>query len=280
MRATRNIRSGEIILKESPLICGPKTASIPVCLGCHRTLLTPVDNYYKCRKCTWPLCGPDCENSVHHLDECKLMSLKRFNNKINYDRIKDPNGKKESAYCIILPLRCLILKQKNPVLFEQLQKLQDHLNEHIGTALYQILKTNLVTFIRSVLNMNNWSEKDILRIASILDTNAFEVRQENVRVRAVYPTAAMFSHNCVSNACHVFDEQMQIVFTAKVDIAKGSIISMSYTQPLKSTSGRRLHLYQSKFFICNCLRCRDPSECGTFAGALICSQCNKGMVGF
>ena len=36
--ATRPIRSGEVIFRESPLILGPKTASVPVCLGCQRNL--------------------------------------------------------------------------------------------------------------------------------------------------------------------------------------------------------------------------------------------------
>lgn len=47
--ATRPIRSGEVIFRESPLILGPKTASVPVCLGCHRNLDSVTTGYAKVR---------------------------------------------------------------------------------------------------------------------------------------------------------------------------------------------------------------------------------------
>ena len=62
MVASRDIKAGEVILKEAPLIAGPKQRSAPVCLGCHR----PVDGKYLCRYCGWALCGPSCEKSKYH----------------------------------------------------------------------------------------------------------------------------------------------------------------------------------------------------------------------
>lgn len=41
LRATRDIKIGEQILKEAPLVLGPKVASAPLCLGCHRNLWLP-----------------------------------------------------------------------------------------------------------------------------------------------------------------------------------------------------------------------------------------------
>lgn len=129
LKATRDIKQGEIILRELPLVYGPKVISSPICLGCNQLLvekhLTParIDrktktkiprNYYKCSKCKWPLCGPDCENSKLHVDECNLMANKRFQCNIDYDEEAVAEGKKESAYCAILPLRCLLLKKINP----------------------------------------------------------------------------------------------------------------------------------------------------------------------
>ncbi|KAI9588022.1 SET domain-containing protein SmydA-8 [Glossina fuscipes] len=280
LRATRDIKCGEIIMQELPLIYGPKVASAPLCLGCHSKLPIPDNNYYKCRKCAWPLCGPDCESREDHIDECELMSSRNFTAKIDYIPSKQEMGKKESAYCVILPLRCLLLKHKSPEAFKKLLNLEDHLQERIDTPLYKVLKANLVTFIKIILGMNEWSEEDILRVAAILDTNAFEVRQpaKERKVRAVYPMAAMFSHNCISNARPAFNELMQIVCIAKTEIAKGDVISISYTQPLKSTLMRRLHLAQAKCFDCVCNRCKDPTELGIFAGAILCSRCKVGKI--
>lgn len=113
-RATRDIRQGELILREKPLVMGPKVNSVPVCLGCHTQIQVPIGvrNFYKCSKCKWPLCGPGCESAERHLQECDLMAERRFIAKIDFDS-SNPN-KKEGAYCTILPLRCVLLKTDNP----------------------------------------------------------------------------------------------------------------------------------------------------------------------
>lgn len=206
------------------------------------------------------------------------MTSRNFSAKIDYSGGKQ--AKKESAYCVILPLRCLLLKRRNPTDFEKFLQLEDHLEERLNTPLYNVLRANLITFIKTILGMDDFNEEDILRTAARLDTNAFEVRQnaEHRKLRAVYPTASMFSHECISNARHTFDENMNIVFIAKTPIAKGEIICTSYTQPLKGTLMRRTHLLQTKCFDCTCRRCQDPTELNTFVGAILCVKCKVGKV--
>jgi len=46
----------------------------------------------------------------------------------------------------------------------------------------------------------------------------------------------------------------------------------------QGTLKRRDHLKESKFFDCTCVRCSDPTELGTYAGALKCPQCSTGVV--
>ncbi|XP_001352921.3 SET domain-containing protein SmydA-8 [Drosophila pseudoobscura] len=281
LRATRDVKIGEEILREAPLLLGPKVASAPICLGCHRNLLAPQKqrgNYYKCSSCSWPLCGRECEESPHHRAECQLMSGSNFQSKINYTPGEDE--RKESAYCVIMLLRCMQLKASDPEGFARLSALEDHLEERLATPLYQVLRANLITFIKTILGMRDWSEVDILRIAAILDTNTFELRQprERRKVRALFPGAAMISHDCAPNMRHRFDDDMNIIFLAKRPIAKGEILSISYTQPLRSTIQRRLHLRQAKCFDCACARCQDPTELGTFAGAQTCVKCKAGKI--
>lgn len=131
MRAIRNVTAGEIILREMPLVYGPKVISTPICLGCNKHI-QPIDipivnghdtkrktkptkmqrNFYKCSTCKWPVCGKQCEQSPVHLAECQLMADKKFQCSIDY--IADEENRKESAYCAIVPLRCLLLKTSNP----------------------------------------------------------------------------------------------------------------------------------------------------------------------
>ncbi|KAH8370423.1 hypothetical protein KR093_003406, partial [Drosophila rubida] len=279
LRATRDIAMGEQIMREAPLVLGPKVASPPVCLGCHRNLLPPAErwgNFHKCSACSWPLCGKECEQSPHHRDECRLMAASNFQSKINYNPLEPEH--KESAYCVIMLLRCMQLKQANPAAFAKLSALEDHLKERLETPLYQVLRANLITFIKTVLGQRDWPELELLRLAAILDTNAFEVRQnaERRKVRAIFPDGAMFAHDCVPNLRHRFDDDMHIVFLAKRKIAKGELLCISYTQPLRSTIQRRLHLKQVKCFDCACARCADPTELGIYAGSRMCEKCKVG----
>jgi len=41
---------------------------------------------------------------------------------------------------------------------------------------------------------------------------------------------------------------------------------------------RRSTLRQSKFFECDCARCADPTECGTYLSAFKCQKCSVGNV--
>nr|XP_033322218.1 uncharacterized protein LOC117218155 isoform X2 [Megalopta genalis] len=70
--ATRNIKAGEIIIKEEqPLFTGPMFNSVPVCLGCFVALQK--DSAVPCPKCGWPLC-PSCKQ---HGLECDFTSSRR-----------------------------------------------------------------------------------------------------------------------------------------------------------------------------------------------------------
>lgn len=39
---------------------------------------------------------------------------------------------------------------------------------------------------------------------------------------------------------------------------------------------RREHLKQCKFFECECLRCKDSTELGTFLSGIKCGKCSSG----
>lgn len=71
--ATREIQPGEILLKEKPLVAGPKHCGdktgkciFPICLGCFRI----VSNKYFCTKCKWPMCNEECEKKVSSYLPC------------------------------------------------------------------------------------------------------------------------------------------------------------------------------------------------------------------
>ncbi|XP_068617853.1 SET domain-containing protein SmydA-8 [Battus philenor] len=276
MIATRDIRQGEIILKEKPAVVGPRMACKPHCLSCGKKL-EPMTiegklDYYKCTKCYWPMCGPECEQSDIHKHECRIMKERGYKCNVKYDSAE----KTEAAYCVIAPLRVLLMKDLDPKQFENIMNLESHLENRVQTQLYTVLKTNLVAFIKNVIRLP-FEDDTILQVASIFDTNSFDVRSPDglKRFRAIYVTASMMNHNCRPNTRHIFlGNDYNMVLIATVPIAKGELITATYTQSLWGTLDRRKHLKQSKCFDCECERCRDPTEFGTYIGNIYCSLCN------
>lgn len=119
-----------------------------------------------------------------------------------------------------------------------------------------------------------------MTVAGILDTNCFDVRvpDNSVNARGLYYEAAMFSHDCLPNARHLFRDDKKLIMFATRDIKKGEIISISYAQPLKNTVQRRKMLWDHKCFHCLCARCCDPTEFGLYMNSLLCPKCVTGKL--
>lgn len=100
--------------------------------------------------------------------------------------------------------------------YQKFMQLEDHLIDRMQTPVYAVLKSNLLTFFKTILSLDEFDETTILKTAAILDINAFELRlsQQQSKIRAIYPNSAMISHSCVPNAYHVFDENMEIYVIA------------------------------------------------------------------
>ncbi|XP_050099780.1 SET domain-containing protein SmydA-8-like [Anopheles aquasalis] len=279
--ATRKIRQGEIIFRDVPAVVGPKMASVPVCLGCNRDLMATCrsdERFHECSRCGWPVCGAECEGAEQHRTECSILAGSSYRPKIRPAR--DEPTKRESAYCAIVPLRVLLLQSHAPDTYAQLQRLESHVEERLKSPLYEVVRSNLVPFVRTVLGLQQYSAETILQVCAILDTNCFEIRlpERWTKVRALYPLGAMLSHDCRPNTKHYFDDTLRMVLVATVDIERGGTISASYTQPLLGTLHRRLALKQSKHFECQCERCTDPTELGTSLSGFRCPKCRKGIV--
>ena len=56
-------------------------------------------------------------------------------------------------------------------------------------------------------------------------------------------------------------------------IKKGEPIYHSYARSFTTTTLRRVMLFSGKHFGCECLRCVDPKELGSYCSALLCQKC-------
>ena len=128
--------------------------------------------------------------------------------------------------------------------------------------------------------MPDITEKEILEIAGILDTNCFEILlpSKKIKARGIYFETAMMAHECIPNTKHFVDENYEIKVFATQLIKKGEMILTSYSHPLKTTIERRLAINLAKCFDCVCPRCKDPTEKNTFSSSINCSTCNDGVL--
>ncbi|KAJ8915049.1 hypothetical protein NQ315_016024 [Exocentrus adspersus] len=269
LRATKDIKPGEVVLQESPLIWGPAQVTVPVCLGCGNAVTEK--NSRPCNKCGWPVCSETCEKAPGHIPECRYTVLRG-------DRVSLKNfGVIHPLYQCITVLRCLYQKQFLPEVWKKLDVLQSHCEERKNTHKYEQDRVTIAQFILKFFKLNNvFTEEEILRVSGIVMINSHEVPLTEPPHVAIYESTSMFEHDCSANCTKSFTNKGGLVIAAGKHIRKGDHLSICYTDPLWGTPNRRHHLYQSKFFWCSCKRCLDTTEFGTLFSALKCqsSPCN------
>ena len=121
MVAARNIKAGEVVLKEAPLTYGPNEITKPICLGCCApvTIKSPT-----CDICGFPMCSKECSNSkIHKEFECE--ALKKHGYKVDASTFNF--GDVELTYAIISPIRTFMLKEKYPDLWNLAWMQMSHL---------------------------------------------------------------------------------------------------------------------------------------------------------
>ena len=74
------------------------------------------------------------------------------------------------------------------------------------------------------------------------------------------------------------EDGFTVVLRAKRDIYEGEEITIQYVPPTLGNPKRQLELWNEWFFECDCARCSDTSEFGTFTSALKCSECHEGLI--
>ncbi|KAJ4438512.1 hypothetical protein ANN_14457, partial [Periplaneta americana] len=267
--ASRDLKAGELIMVVDPIVVGPPQGCQPLCLGCYKKLDVD-ENLYRCEACGWPQCGRSCpgrgKQYGHSIAECRL-----------YEGLKPKLIQTKDLaplYLTVVPVRCLLLQEQDPEKWRALLTMEAH--NDIRRALPVIWRNNqenVVDKIRKEWGLVQYEEDLIHTICGILEVNAFEVGQEGVSIRALFPRAFYMAHDCVPNTGHTDDKNFRLRVRATTKIPKGSSINLSYAYTLQGTLKRREHLKESKFFDCTCARCSDPTELGTYAGALKCPQC-------
>ncbi|CAG9832602.1 unnamed protein product [Diabrotica balteata] len=276
--ASRNIKAGEVIIFEKPLLIGPPISGLLICFNCCKEIKRIA--YVLCASCgTAILCNAKCIGKFHTKEECEIFAAKQINGRCIADNCQ-----------IIFPLRCLLLKATNFDSWTEFMKLECHLEARRDTPIWRRHKTDVEEILRE---MNIISEEDInaeliQKICGILDVNTFEVRPPNSTIstinpekqclRGLYIKAALMTHDCTANTLLSVDDDFTMTVKASVDIPKDALIYFNYANVLQGSLDRREHLREGKYFECSCKRCLDPTELDTNISSIKCHLCPEGFV--
>ncbi|CAH0680309.1 unnamed protein product [Chilo suppressalis] len=265
LEATRDIRVGDIILKEAPLITGPAQITPPVCLGCYELLKQ--EKIVTCEKCGWPFCSKECSAKDVHQPEC--FYTQQMGEKVSISTFGVPHP----SYQCITVLRCLYQRDHDQKLWQKLQALESHCEDRKGTEKWNHDRKMIAQFIWTFFKLEGtFSEEEIMKCCGILQINGHEVPLLEPDYLAVFDRISMAEHSCKANCNKSFTSDGEIILSAGVNISSGSHISICYSDPLWGTEARRHHLADSKFFECSCERCSDVTEFGTMYSAVKCKK--------
>ncbi|XP_018563555.1 protein msta-like [Anoplophora glabripennis] len=282
LKARRDLNPSDVIFTDSPIVFGPKPhrieeGSFP-CVGCCRLL--DDQTCERCPECFWPVCKTDCPGlkvaQVHGF-ECKVLKLRPPSEpKSFFDYYR---------FDVLIILRALYLQKVNGKKWETMLSLQDHLKDRgPNTKVFKSVqeKCNLLqeNYLQPLRKYEEETGQSILPVPShelihkiygILDVNATELSEE-FEAYILYPTASLLEHDCTPNTIQTIDEKdnFKITFRAALPIKKDEHITSIYTHILWGTTARRHHLKKTKYFVCTCKRCQDPTEMGTYINALKC----------
>lgn len=288
--ANRDVSPGETLFVDAPLVIGPANKSPAACLECFRlpSLLSRESD--RCPECGLPLCR-DCQarrngssaKSFHQM-ECHLFKetferISSAHQQRIFESIDVADDKKPCAlYASLSALRLLQTKAECPDIWEDhIGNLMDHEEQRKKDQTTWMLSHMLVvSFLRGACRLP-FSADEIQRAIGIIRTNGVKLDTRSGQASGIglYPTFSLLNHNCQCNTRTKknADGNGSIELVATMQIPKGHEISTRYATPQWGTIRRQQMLQSHWYFTCQCVRCQDPTECGTMLSAVKCSEC-------
>ncbi|XP_055913181.1 SET domain-containing protein SmydA-8 isoform X2 [Eupeodes corollae] len=258
--ALRDIEKGELLFRERAVVMGPtarKGSALNTCVACFKLL--DVTDFLCPKGCTLPVCEKCVESDIHK-PECELFR--------DWQPL-DVGGVSPMTLRILTAARSLFVsKDQKDLIFAMQSNIDQGYRKEISRAAegFKNFPTD-----KKVLDF-------LLKVVGVLNTNAFEAPKKvdgyEILLRGLFPLTAVMNHECTPNACHYFEDGSLAIVRAAKFIPKGGEITTTYTKILWSNLMRRVFLKMTKHFICECSRCKDPTENGTYLAALYCREPN------
>jgi len=266
--AVRDIKPFETILLDKPAIIGPFDDTKPECLECYSEVSV---SGYKCSRCNLPLCGPECEDGPTHAPECKVLQAASPPISIEDDDSAHP------VYAAVASIRMLHVMRTKPEVWQQVDRLMDHLEGRRKEDKWSFVTDHVIPLITERCGVA--CEPELLeRIIGIFRTNSVKWEDKSKGPchpigHALCPLFSMMCHSCVNNTRYTQTMAGEMIVRAAKLIKKGEEITIQYRGPNTGNILRRPDFPTNWLFSCDCPRCVDPTELGTMASTMRCSQC-------
>ncbi|XP_018024102.1 SET domain-containing protein SmydA-8 [Hyalella azteca] len=264
--STRNLPPGYLLLQEGPAVLGPTALSEPVCLACH----SPTSLLFRCPGCQWPMCSQTCADHPTHADECSVLAqdTKGVGIPVNTDATP--------RYDLILILRFLLLRKKDPDMWEKLMALESHWQKR--KAENEPHHSAAVQYFLKVCPMEH--EENILhRVRGVIMTNCISSKTlSGVSLRGLYPTISLLNHSCKPSVYLRSDKANHLFVHSTVEISEGESLLFSYIATGDPYWKRQRELSDTYYFKCRCERCIDRTEMNIHFSFLRCEKCENGYV--
>jgi hypothetical protein len=271
--ASRPIEPGELIFEELAISDSafgfPSTR--PDCLTCFKDL----SYSQKCKRCKWPTCNKICSAASKHSNfECDIL----WKNQVQY-KAGEFGG---MEYLGIETLRCLLLREKFPMQWNSILKLESHIVPRNGQMMALKEIEYIVNFVRIRCKLVQFHEQLIIQILGIIAVNAFGgITCSGRCVSLLFGQASLFNHDCRPNTMRQiwendgeeFEEKsagtqpmpnpnpkkcvrfsMRLIATRS--ILPGEVISTNYGDLDAGIVERGKFLMYNYHFHCDCHRCR------------------------
>ncbi|KAK3121389.1 hypothetical protein QOZ80_8BG0652160 [Eleusine coracana subsp. coracana] len=266
--AARNVREGEVLLSESPILLYPATlASLTsYCSACFRSLSPNVAApCHSCRAAAF--CSPACAAASHPRLLCAaLCNGGALAAAAPIESIQESLLFLLSAYSLPEPSIHAILSLSSAPAPAPAPGTQDPAGLHAAVAAlappHMLPPGFSPDFTAALL------AKDRGNSFAIMEPYRPGMSLELLKARAyaVYHRASLFNHDCLPNACH-FDYpdrpgpgNTDIVVRALHDIPEGREVCISYFAANWRYTDRQRRLLEDYGFPCECDRCQVESQ--------------------
>ena len=218
------------------------------------------------------MCSTECSNNpnnFHQKEECTVLSRDIKNIGVPYQNGETPR------YDIILVLRCVLLFYTNFKSWSQLYKMESHWQKRKEEADPYHMAT--VRYLTEVCKMD--VDPDVIHhVRGAIITNCYETKTASGdSIRGVYPLMGRVNHSCVQNVCMTSNEKGEMTLRASSDLSADTPLYVSYIGTSEPIWERINYTKKMHYFNCQCDRCADSTEFGTYYSNPKCQKCKTLM---